>query len=332
MMHKAGFAGVIAAGFFTVFLLCWHGYNGYASDWIYGFLAVFWSLIMMLRLMTLTEPLPHKEAKGYLAQKILNALRAKQEETRNLLLETSFGGSFVLFVGAGILFAAWQIYCAAFPSNDGTQESLFALMSGLFGRIANGPASTVPSLASPRFFDWGQGFLLFLAFSMMAFVLRSYAAEKPMVRPMLLVLCGYAVSGLLLCAGLGQGTEEFTVDQAGLTGNGAGSLSYLLSTLPADRSLTLFDILLLESGVVGLGLLTFLVFVPLGFIALAAGQARTDKIVLCCGLLTGTALILSVFLTFTPALAGLMVLCAMGLFMAWGASEPALDGISLTAV
>jgi hypothetical protein len=330
MMHKAGFAGVIAAGFFSVFLLVWHGYNGYVTDWVYGFLAVFWSLIMMLRLMTLTEPLQTPEATGYLAQKLLRNLREKQEQTRNLLLETSFGGSFVLFIGAGILFAAWQVYCAAFPADGAAQEGLYSLMSGLFGQIAGTAINPAISLASPRFFDWGQGFLLFLAFCMMAFVLRSYAAEKPMVRPTLIVLCGYAIAGLFVCAGLGHGAEEFTVDQAALVGNGAGSISYLLSTLPADRSLTLFDILLLESGVVGLGLLTFLVFVPLGYIALSAGQGRTDALVLCCGLMTGMALILSVFLTFTPVLAGFMLLCAMGLFLAWGASETALQGISLT--
>lgn len=331
MMHKAGFAGVIAAGFFSVFLLTWHGYNGYSADWIYGFLAVFWSLIMMLRLMTLTEPLQMPEAQGYLAQKILRNLREKQEQTRALLLETSFGGSFVLFIGAGLLFAAWQVYCAAFPADEAAQNGLFSLMSGLFDQIAVTGANAPVSLVQPRFFDWGQCFLLFLAFCMMAFVLRSYAAEKPMVRPMLIVLGGYAVFGLILCADLGHGAEQFTVDRAGLVGNGAGSLSYLLSTLPADRSLTLFDILLLESGVVGLALLTFLIFVPLGYIALSAGQGRTDRLILCCGLLTGIALILSVFLTFTPVLAGFMVLCAMGLFLAWGASETALQGISLTS-
>ena len=332
MMRRAGFSGVIAAGFFSVFLLAWHGYNGYATDWVYGFLAVFWSLIMMLRLMTLTEPLELPEAQGYLAQKILRNLREKQELSRRLLLETSFGGSFLLFLGAGFLFAAWQIYCAAFPADNAAQEGLFFLMSGLFGRIAQAAAAPAVSLVQPRFFDWGQAFLLFLAFCMMAFVLRSYAGEKPMVRPVLIVICGYAVAGLTVCAGLGVGDERFTVEHAALVGNGAGALSYLLSTLPADRSLTLFDILLLESGVVGLGLLTFLLFIPLGHIALSAQQGRADRLVLCCGLLTGVALILSVFLAFTPPLAGFMLLCAMGLFLAWGASETSLRGIDLTSV
>jgi hypothetical protein len=178
------------------------------------------------------------------------------------------------------------------------------------------------SLGAPRFFDWGQTFLLFLAFCMMGFVLRSHAAERGMTRPALIMLCSYAVAGFIACAGLGGG-DAFTVDKAALVGNGAGSLSYLLSTLPAGKSLTLFDILLLENGVVGLGLLTFLLFVPLGYIALSAQQKRLDPLVVLCGVLTGIVMILSAFLPFTPPLGGFLLLCAMGLFLAWGASETA---------
>lgn len=323
MTKTAGFAGTVAAGFFSVFLLSWHGYTGDGTDWVFGFLAVFWSLIMMLRLMTLTEPVEISESNDFLAQKILRAFRERQEQSRKTILETAFGGSFVLFVVAGLAFAAWQVYCAAFPADQSGLEGLFLTISGFLGRLSGEGNSLPVSLAQPRFFDWGQTFLLFLALCMMGFVLRSHAAEKGLTRPALLMLSGYAVAGFIACAGLGGG-DSYTVDQASLVGNGAGSLSYLLSTLPAGKNLTLFDILLLESGVVGLGLLTFLLFVPLGYIALSAQQGRTDPLVLVCGLLTGIVMILSVFLPFTPPVAGFMVLTSMGLFLAWGASETAL--------
>ena len=57
MINRAGYSGVLAAGFFSVFLMGWRADAGAGADWVFGFLAVFWSLIMMLRLMTLTEPL-----------------------------------------------------------------------------------------------------------------------------------------------------------------------------------------------------------------------------------------------------------------------------------
>lgn len=163
---------------------------------------------------------------------------------------------------------------------------------------------------------------------MMGFVLRSHASERQLIRPALLVLTAYAVTGFIVCASLSAG-ENFTVGQAGLSGSGTGSVSYLLSTLPSSKSLTLFDILLLESGIVGIALLTFLAFVPLGYMTLSAHQNRTDGLILCCGLLCGITLILSVFLPFTPPLAGAMVLCAMGLFLAWGAGEASLRDVAL---
>ena len=155
---------------------------------------------------------------------------------------------------------------------------------------------------------------------MMGFVLRSHASDSGMTRPALLVLSSYAFAGLILCAGLNP-TSSVTVDSAGLLGNGAGAMSYLLSTLPANKGLSFFDMLLLENGVVGLSILTFLLFVPIGYICLSAGQRRTDWMIVACGLLAGTVLILSVFLEFTPLLCGIMVLSSMAVFMAWGASE-----------
>lgn len=113
-MEKAEFIFTLAAGFFSVFLLGWHGYNGYTTDWIYGFLAVFWSLIMMLRLMTLTAPYEPVSAQSNLAQKLIRSFREKQEQNRQQILENSFGGSFALFLGATFVFAAWQIFVQHF--------------------------------------------------------------------------------------------------------------------------------------------------------------------------------------------------------------------------
>ncbi len=320
MINKAGFTLALVAGFFSVFLLAWQGYSGAGADWVFGFLAVFWSLIMMLRLIVLTEPLEMREISGYLAQRIITSLRAKQEETRKAVLESAFGGSFTLFILAGFIFAAWQIYCAAFPAASPSLEGLNALFSGFFSQFTDSPQTGI-SFSQPRIFDWGQGFLLFLSFCMMGFVLRSHAAEMKLTRPILIVLAGYAVAGLIVCSGLGQTGQDMSFARADLVGNGAGSVSYLLSTLPAGKPLTLFDILLIESGVVGIGILTFALFIPLGYISLSAQQGRTDPVVMACGMLTGAAMILAVFLNFTPALAGFLALCAMGLFLAWGASE-----------
>ena len=319
MKKRAGYSGALIAGFFSVFLLGWRGQAGTDADWVYGFLAVFWSLIMMLRLMTLTEPLETQQASGYLAQKIINALREKQESARRLLLESAFGGSFILFLLAGIAFAGWQVFCALFPADAPTLNAFAAHLTTFFARF---PQSEIGSgmFSSARVFEWGQGFLLFLSFCMMAFVLRSHAPDKKFTRPALLVFCGYAAAGLILCIGLNP-SSSVTVDSVALLGNGAGTMSYLLSTLPADKGLSLFDILLLESGVVGLGIVTFLLFVPLGYICLSAGQCKTDPMVVSCGLIAGSVLILGVFLTFTPLLCGIMALSSMAVFMAWGASE-----------
>lgn len=326
MMKTAGFAAVIAAGFFSVFLLSWRGHEGASADWVFGFLAVFWSLIMMLRLLTLTEPLVLPEASGYLAHKILRSFREKQEETRRIILETAFGGSFLLFMFAGVFFAVWQIYCAAFPHDGPRLEGFAGMVAAFFESVPRDAAAVGGSFAQGLFFGWGHWFLLFLAFCMMGFVLRSFAAERSMTRPALIILSSYAVAGAIVCAGLKEG-GGLTVESAALTGSGAGTVSYLLSTLPAGKSLSLFDIMLLESGVVGLGLLTFLLFVPLGSIALTAGQGRGGALMTTAGLLAGIALILCFFLAFSPPVAGTMALAAMAVLLSWGAGEPALAAL-----
>lgn len=269
----------------------------------------------MLRLMTLTEPVEAQKVTFGLAQKIIVGMHERQEENRQVVLENSFGGSFALFVCAGILFAAWQIYCAAFPSDSLALDSLAVQFSRFFGdgRAAN--------LSPDRFFDWGQGFMLFLSFCMMAFVLRSHAVDRGLTRPMLLILCGYAVAGFIIFIDIAYSGRPGAVADAALTGNGNGAAAYLLGHIPDGQALTLFDLLLLESGIGGLGILAFLLFVPLGYISLSAHQGRTDWVVVTTGCISGLILILSIFLTYSPAIGGLMGLCAMALFLAWGASE-----------
>lgn len=316
MLSRAGFFFTLIAGAFSVFLLGWAGYNGVSGDWVFGFLAVFWSLLMMLRLMTLTEPAQAPIKENNLAQKIIAGLHAGQEENRHIILTNSFGGSFFLFVAAGVLFAAWQIYCAAFPAQSLVMDALALQVSRFFG-----DASISASLSPDRFFDWGQGFMLFLSFSMMAFVLRSHASDRRLARPALLILCGYAVAGFIIFIDIAYSGRPGLVADAALTGNGNGASAYLLGHLPDGQPLTLFDLLLLESGIGGLAILAFLLFVPLGYISLSAQQGRTDWVVVTCGCMAGLILILSIFLTYNPAIGGLMALCAMALFLAWGASE-----------
>src|SRR5690606_20130705 len=103
-----------------------------------------------------------------------------------------------------------------------------------------------------RFFDWGQGFMLLLAFMAMGFVLRSHATERSMTRPALLVFLTYAAAGYITYAGFGGG--ESTRISAGMTGSGPGAAPYI-EPAAGGQNLALFDILLLESGIAGLALL-----------------------------------------------------------------------------
>ncbi len=313
-MHRAGFIFTMAAGFFSVFMLGWSGYAGPSADWVYGFLAVFWSLLMMLRLMTLTEPAQASKPADGLAQKIIDSFRLRQEENRQLILENAFGGSFIIFISAGLLFAAWQIYCAAFPS----EAAVFDEINSPISRFLSTAGGL--SLSPARLFSWGQGFLLFLSFCMMGFVLRSHSADRSMTRPALLILCMYAVAAYIIFLDIAH-TDGSVVKKASLVGNGHDAAPYLLGSLADEKSLSFFDILLLEGGLGGLGIMTFLVFIPLCFISFSVRQGRTDWLVVACGVITGLVLIMSVFLTFTPAVGGLMALCIMALFLAWGASE-----------
>lgn len=320
-MEKAGFSFTIAACFFTVFLLGWQGAEGAGAVWIPGFLAVFWSLLMMLRLMTLTEPAMRPEAAVRaaqatgLAQTILLSLRRSREEDRQKILEVSFGGSFLLFLAGCLCFAAWEVYCAVNPHDAVSLQSMEILL-----RSVDPDFST----ASTRAFDWGMFFMLALAFCMMAFNLRSYGANRSMTRICMIVLCGYAVAGTVAFAGLPAQGENI-ISAVGFTGSGVGAQNYMGAKASAA---TLFDAVLIQSGVGGLALLSFILFVPLGSIALSAQAPGADKIITACGLMCGGAILASVFIPLTPYLGGFITLCAAALFLAWGASERRLPVLS----
>lgn len=312
-MQGVGFFFCVASGFFTVFLLAWNGLDDYSHDWVYGFLAAYWSVMMLIRLMTLTTPYVPAQKDAHLAQKILSSFYERQEENRQEILEKSFGGSFALFLTLGFAFAAWMGFCAVFSADAPAVRGLSDLVGSFDSRI---------SLGSVRLFDWGQVFLLFLTFSMMGFVIRSHAGIQSLARPVLIVLAGYAVSGLIAFAGLAHFSGPTQVLPPDLVGSGPGAAGYLLGISGEKTTANLFEILLVEGGVIGLALMSFLFFIPLGYLCLGAQQAgNRDSLSLGAGMLIGIIMILSVFLPFTPAFGGFVALCWMGLFLAWGLGE-----------
>lgn len=165
--------------------------------------------------------------------------------------------------------------------------------------------------------------MLFLTFAMMGFVIRSHAGDHRLARPLLIVVAGYAVAGLIFFSGLPGEAGDFTTLSTGLAGGGSGAASYLPLALEPGKTLSLFEIILLEGGVVGLGILSFLIFIPLGYVSLSAQGALRDPISIGAGVLIGAVMILSAFLPFTEALGAFLALCWMGLFLAWGLCETA---------
>ncbi len=309
MTEKTAFTVTMTAGFLSVALIVWQGAQGASASWVYGFLAAFWSVFMTIRLMMLAPSGVSRDQSSLLSQKLIMELRARQEQHRAFILESALSSPFLFFLLACAALAGWQIFCAASPDPD-TETLTFSLQQ-LDPAIA-------PAWLQIRLFEWSQNFLLVMGLCMMGFVLRSHAINRALARPMLIILASYAVSGYLTFLGL---ERPAGVQQFDLTGHGAGTVSYLLSTVSSDKPLTVFDRLLLENGLIGFALLTVICFIPLGHIALSAQNARSDKLVITCGLLIGLGLVLSVFLPFTPALGGFMTLCWMGLFLAWGAAE-----------
>lgn len=301
---------------FTVILLGWQGYQGAGANWVPGFLAVVWSMVLMLRILILTEPVRVVATSSLLAQKITNSLRLKQEQDRKNLLENSFGGSYVIFLFALILFALWQVFCAAFPSNAAALDSVRSLTESFFS--TRGQDFSWPLL---RAYEWGEAFLAFLCLAIMGFVLRSVSRDRRATAPAMLVLSGYAISGYVFFAGLAARTKDSFPFSPKWVGNGAGSASYFQGALLEGKTMTLFDLVLIESGIGGLAILSFILFIPLGYIALAASNRQCDKTVCYCALLTGCAMILAVFLPFTPVMVGYFALCWIAVFLGWGHAE-----------
>lgn len=287
-MEKAGFIVTVLAGFLTAILLAWQGYQGPAADWVSGFLCVMWSLLMLGRLTILTAPPASKDATPNLAQKIIKALHLKQVEQRADILQKSFGNSFAIFLILGFAIVGWQVFCAVFSANHYQMDGVSGAVKAFF---AAGGAT--PLLVQAHVFDWGQGFLFLLCLSMMGFMLRSYTQEKDFARIVLLILAGYAAAGTILFSGLPKAV-------------GAGRF---------------LDAVIAENGVLGVTLLSFIVFVPLGFIWLSIQLRNRDWVVISSGTIAGAGLIGGAFLASTPALIGFFVLCWMALFIAWGASE-----------
>ncbi len=311
-MEKAGFILTIAAGLASCVLLTWQQQAGARADWVPGFLCALWSLLMMGRLLVLTAPSRALIAKNHLAARIIHALDRTDEGRRRNLLQHSFGTPYVIFLGLGMLLLGWQVFCAIFSANNYRIEGFTNAVTAFFA--AHGQTQT-PLSAQVAAFEWGQGFLYFLCLSMMGFLLRSYAALGREVRITLLVLAAYVAAGWITFFGL---TLEGVAPNLDASFVGYGPAAAL-----AGEAKTLFDRILLESGIFGIAFMAFIVCIPFGFIGMA-GAARRDWVTVMCGTLAGIALVLSIFLALSPALGGFIFLCWMAVFLAWGRSESVL--------
>lgn len=309
-MEKLGFALAIIAGFITCILFTWQGLMGARADWVPGFLCVMWSFLMLMRLMALTAPAKGDVGKTHLAYRILHAFDKNEERKRQLILQQSFGTPFAVFILLGVVLILWQVFCAIFAAHHYS-------LAGIAGSVEKFFASydAAPSSAAPIVFEWGQGFFYLLCIAMMGFLLRSYAALRSESRIMLLVLTSYIAAGWITFFGFTL--EGINTDlQAGLIGYGpAGEILH--------HSATLFDRLVLQSGILGIAFMACILFVPLAFIWLSLhdDEESRDWITIACGSLAALSLFFSVFLSLHPALDGFIFLAWMAVFLAWGASE-----------
>jgi hypothetical protein len=287
-MERAGFVITVLAGFLTAFLLSWQQYQGPSADWVSGFLCVLWSLLMLARLAILTAPVEKAKGSSALAGKILRSLHMRQVERRAEILQQSFGNSFAIFLIFGFVFLGWQVFSAIYPANHYQMDGVLSSIQTFF---AAGGAS--PVFLQAHIFDWGQGFLFLLCLSMMGFMLRSYVGEADFTRITLLVLSGYIAAGSIFFAGL-----------------------------PAEYDAqSLLSALVDKNGVLGVTLLSFALFIPVGFVWLGVQLQRRDWIVIVGGTVGAAGLVVGALYNLTPALIGFFVLCWMALFVAWGASE-----------
>ena len=296
-MERYGFALTVGAGFLSCCLLAWQGFEGPKADWVSGFLCVLWSLLMLARLMVLTTP-NTMSSSSHLAQKIIHSLHQKHEDKRGSVLQQSFNTSFAIFVVLGFVLCGWQLFFSLYQNAPDPAMAEFL--------AANGHNSW---LSATSLFDWGQSFSYLLCLSMMGFLLRSYAADIAAVRPALLVFSGYIAAGLILFSGLSQNWSM--PDNLAFIGYGAENASLLIETL------------MQETGIMGVALLAAMFAVPLFFIWLSIDRSKRDWIVLASGSIAFLGLAGSLFVGIHPALGGFVFLCAMGVFLAWGASERA---------
>ncbi|PZO86919.1 MAG: hypothetical protein DI626_05265 [Micavibrio aeruginosavorus] len=285
--ETAGFYGAVAAGVFSILMIGWKGIEGASADWVYGFLAVFWSLLMMLRLITLTDqgPLP---AGNHLAQQIIGSMYKSRDAVRRALLQTSLGGSFALFVGVCFVFAGWMAFQMVW---DNANAAPFTMAEQFLRQSLGAQSVPVLSAMSVTLFDLGHFIMAMMTLSMMGFVLRSHGLKTAYVRPAMIIAASYATAGLIVFSGLEASAQSF------------------------------FDEVVQHTGAVGAGILALMLFVPLGYISLTASLDDSDWMIVACAMITGSALICAVFLPFTPLLAAYMALCWMGVFLAWGACE-----------
>ncbi len=295
-------------GVFSVLLIGWQGHQGYVGGWVFGFLAVIWSLLMMARLITLSVPQEAVFASKNLAQKILHHFYLRREEHRRILLLGALGGSYPVFVLAMFLFLGWQIYCTLNPSEK-------AMMDGLSQNMAMIDSSITADFQT--LYAQAQTIMMALFACVVAFVFRSHAQNKNATRPLIIVVAGYAVSGLIAFYGLPQGLDASPLS-ASWAGSGAGTGAWL----PVSGTPALFDIILVETGVLGLAILAFALFVPLGGMTLhAKAFDGGDKITLICSMIVAMCLILAIFLPLTASLGAYIAMCFLGVFAGWGALE-----------
>jgi hypothetical protein len=319
---RDGFLLTMGACVLTVLLCGWNGLQGYGADWVYGFLAAFWSLLMMLRLMTLTETYEPSVKTGMLAQKIIRGLHEARAKNRNFILSCAFGGTFTVFLGLAFAYAGWQALCTLFPAHSADIDGVSSLIHG-FGQTLD--------LGGLRAYDWAQMLMMVLFFAQMGFVIRSYAAQKNTVRTALLIFAVYGVSGYIAFAGLHVPHSSLAFQtSSGLMGQGAGAAEYFLAgfaaqTIHNGRTPNLFEMVLLEGGITGLALAALLLFLPLGAICMAAQRRSADTMIVWLGAMLGAILILAAFLPFSPLLGAFMVMLSMGLFWSWGACDHAMQ-------
>ena len=310
MTVSPGFILTCLMASFSVWLIGWDGYKDYQSGWVFGLLAVIWSLMMMLRLLSLSSPdrLPSSKRNAGLAQTLLDHFYQSRENFKRGILVSSVGGAYPLFVTAVFSLCAWFVYCAVMPASAPLLQDF---------QVA---VEAIEPAAGDVFFNlYAQAhlFMLSLLACVAAFVLRSQGAEMGAARPVILVCAGYAIAGLILFYG-------FASDAGGIgvrpqwTGSGAGTGAWLASSLYGDARPSLFDILILEGGVVSVAIAAFALFVPLGALTLSSTAQAGGHLIVAATLMIAVCLILSFFIPFFPALGAYMAMCLMGIFLAWG--------------